>query len=92
MRRRRSIWPTSIGNSAATATAKPCLRAALAASPRDAAAHHALGLTLTRLKRPGDALAELRKATELEPDHARYAYVYAVALHSGGQRDEAMRS
>ena len=66
------------------------LRAAIAASPRDAAAHHALGLTLSRLKQPVEALAELRKATELEPDHPRYAYVYAVALHSGGRRDEAM--
>lgn len=66
------------------------LRAAIAASPRDAAAHHALGLTLTRLKRPADALAELRQATELEPDRPRYAYVYAVALHSSGRRDEAM--
>ena len=60
------------------------------ASPREAATHHALGLTLTRLKRPDDALAELRKAAELEPDHQRYAYVYAVALHSSGGRDEAM--
>jgi predicted CXXCH cytochrome family protein len=66
------------------------LRSALVASPREAATHHALGLTLTRLKRPDDALAELRKAAELEPDHPRYAYVYAVALHSSGGRDEAM--
>ena len=66
------------------------LRTALAAAPRDAAAHHALGLTLTRLKRTGDALTELRKAAELEPDRSRYAYVYAVALHSSGSRDEAL--
>ena len=66
------------------------LRSVLTASPRNAASHHALGLTLTRLKRTGDALAELRKATELEPDHSRYAYVYAVALHSGGSRHEAI--
>ncbi len=32
----------------------------------------------------------MRKATELEPDHPRYAYVYAVALHSGGRRGEAI--
>ncbi len=66
------------------------LRAALAASPRDAALHHTLGLTLTRLKRSEDALNELGRAMELEPDQPRYAYVYAVALHSGGRRDEAM--
>ena len=66
------------------------LRAALAASPREAALHHALGLTLTRLKRPEDALNELLRATELDPDQQRYVYVYAVALHSGGRREEAM--
>ncbi|MGZ5872136.1 MAG: tetratricopeptide repeat protein [Bradyrhizobium sp.] len=66
------------------------LRAAIAVSPREAAAHHALGLTLTRLKKPDAALSEFRKATELEPDGARYAYVYAVALNSGGQGERAM--
>jgi predicted CXXCH cytochrome family protein len=66
------------------------LRAATAVSPRDAAMYHALGLTLTRLKKPGAALAEFRRAAELEPGAARYQYVYAVALHSAGQREEAM--
>ncbi len=66
------------------------LRAALATSPREADLHHALGLTLTRMKRPEAALDELRRAAELEPDQQRYAYVYAVALHSGGRHDEAM--
>lgn len=67
------------------------LRTALVASPGNAAAHHALGLTLTRLKRTEEALTELQKAAELERDRARYIYVYAVALHSGGRRDEAMK-
>jgi predicted CXXCH cytochrome family protein len=66
------------------------LRVAIEVSPRDAAAHHALGLTLTRLKKPEAALSEFRRATELEPDGSRYAYVYAVALNSGGQGDQAM--
>jgi tetratricopeptide (TPR) repeat protein len=66
------------------------LRAAIAASPGDAGAHHALGLTLARLKHADAALAELRQASELEPDRARYLYVYAVALHSGGRLEEAM--
>ncbi len=35
------------------------LRDALAVAPRDAGLHHALGLTLTRLKRPDEALAEI---------------------------------
>jgi predicted CXXCH cytochrome family protein len=68
------------------------LRAALAASPLDAGLHHALGLALTRLKRTDAAIAELRRAAELEPDRARYAYVHAVALHSAGRGEEAMRA
>jgi predicted CXXCH cytochrome family protein len=66
------------------------LRAAILVSPRAAASHHALGLTLTRLKKPEAALSEFRHAAELEPSEARYQYVYAVALHSAGQREEAM--
>ncbi len=66
------------------------LRAAIGTSAQDAGLHHALGLTLTRLKRPNEAIGELRRATELEPDRQRYAYVYAVALHSIGHGDEAM--
>ncbi len=65
------------------------MRAAIVASPEDAGAHHALGLTLVRLKRPDEALGELRHSAELEPDRARYAYVYAVALHSAGRGAEA---
>ncbi|MEA3158185.1 MAG: hypothetical protein QOK44_5774 [Betaproteobacteria bacterium] len=37
------------------------LRAAVAGSPRDAGLHYSLGLVLTRLKRPADALAELAR-------------------------------
>jgi Flp pilus assembly protein TadD len=66
------------------------LRSAIVASPRDAGLHHALGLTLTRLKQPKEALGELQRAAELEPERARYAYVYAVALHSAGRGEEAM--
>jgi tetratricopeptide (TPR) repeat protein len=66
------------------------LRTAIAASPQDAGLHHALGLALTRLKRRDESLVELRRAAELERDRARYAYVYAVGLHSAGHVDEAM--
>jgi tetratricopeptide (TPR) repeat protein len=65
-------------------------RAAIATSPRGAGLHHALGLTLIRLKRLGEALGELRDAAELEPGRTRYPYVYAVGLNSAGRRDEAM--
>jgi Flp pilus assembly protein TadD len=66
------------------------LRTALAASPRDAGLHHALGLALVRQKQLDAAIAALRQATELEPDRARYAYVYAVALHSANRSAEAI--
>jgi Flp pilus assembly protein TadD len=55
------------------------LRSAIEASPLDADLHHALGLALTRLKQPDQALSELRRASELEPDRARYLYAYAIA-------------
>src|SRR5262245_41919252 len=66
------------------------LRTAIAVSPQDAGLHHALGLALTRLKRRDESLVEVRRAAELERDRARYAYVYAVGLHSAGHVDEAM--
>jgi len=34
----------------------------------------------------------LRKAAALAPDSARFAYVYAVALHSSGKTAAAIRS
>jgi predicted CXXCH cytochrome family protein len=66
------------------------LRTALTTSPRDAGLHHSLGLSLVRLKRVDDAIEELGMAAELEPDRARYAYVYAVALHSGGHVQQSI--
>jgi Tfp pilus assembly protein PilF len=66
------------------------LRASLALAPHDAGLHHALGLVLVRLKRPDEALEELHRAAELEPDQPRYAYVYAVGLHSAGRGGDAM--
>lgn len=65
------------------------LRTAIAASPREAALRHALDLSWMRLKQRDAALVEFRAAAELAPTNARYQYVYAVALHSAGQTDEA---
>jgi predicted CXXCH cytochrome family protein len=70
--------------------AEGVLRTAITSSGQDAGLHHALGLTLTRQKRPNDALSEFRTARELEPDRSRYAYVYAVALQSSGRIAEAI--
>ncbi len=71
--------------------AESVLRAAIASSPQDAGLHHALGLTLVRLKQTDAALEELHRAAELcIPGQARYAYVYAVGLHSAARVDDAM--
>ena len=66
------------------------LRDGLAIAPGDANLHHALGLTLVRLQRLDEALDELQRAAELEPGDARFAYVYAVALHSTGEAKAAI--
>ena len=66
------------------------LREALKLSPGAGGLHHALGLALVRLKKPAEALESLRLATELDPERARYAYVYAIALDSQGRRPEAI--
>ena len=66
------------------------LRTALVASPQDAGLHYAFGLNLVRLKRTDEAVAELGRASELDPGRARYGYVYAVALHSAGRGSEAV--
>jgi predicted CXXCH cytochrome family protein len=58
------------------------LREGLRVVPDSAVLHHALGLALVRLQRTGDALGEFKRATVLEPDNARFAYVYDVAKQS----------
>ncbi len=79
-----------MGASAKKNEGETVLRATLALAPDDAGLHHALGLALIRLKRQNEALQELRRAAELQPDQSRYAYVYAVGLHSAGRGAEAM--
>jgi predicted CXXCH cytochrome family protein len=68
------------------------LRAGLGKVPGDASLHHALGLALVRLQRLDEALGELKRAAELDPANARFAYVYAVALHSTGDAEAAIAS
>jgi tetratricopeptide (TPR) repeat protein len=53
-------------------------------TPQAADLYHALGLTRVRLGQTNDALLLLHKVAELAPDNARYAFVYAVALHDTG--------
>ncbi len=51
---------------------------------------HAMGLFKIRQKQMKDALIFLQKATNLSPENARYAYVYAVALNSAGASKKAL--
>ncbi len=52
---------------------------------------HTRGLSLIRGGDTARAMAALKKAAELEPQNAQYAYVLAVALHDSGQQDAANR-
>jgi tetratricopeptide (TPR) repeat protein len=66
------------------------LRRGLVLLPRAGDLHHALGLLLVRKGDKAAALPELALAAKLAPDNARYAYVYAIGLHSGGKRTDAL--
>jgi tetratricopeptide (TPR) repeat protein len=57
----------------------------LAQNPDANAVRHALGLSLVRQKKHGDALLLFQQAHEAEPENGRYAFVYGVALQSAGQ-------
>jgi predicted CXXCH cytochrome family protein len=66
------------------------LRRGIALLPRAADLHHTLGLLLVRKGDKAAGLRELSEAAKLAPDNARYAYVYAIGLHSAGKRGEAL--
>ncbi|MGE5413487.1 MAG: tetratricopeptide repeat protein [Syntrophomonadaceae bacterium] len=70
--------------------AEKTLRRGLEAAPHDPGVHHALGLTLVRLKRMPEAVRELRIAAEIPPERPHYVYVYAVALDAIGETDRAL--
>jgi tetratricopeptide (TPR) repeat protein len=73
------------------AEAEAVLREGLRAAPAAPALREALGLTLVRQGRKAPALAELAAAQKAAPDEARYAYLYALALHDAGRRADAVR-
>jgi Tfp pilus assembly protein PilF len=72
-------------------TAQTLLRNVIKQEPQNAAAHHALGLSLVRSKQHQAALSELAEAVRLDPTDARYALVLAVATHDLGNPPEAIR-
>jgi tetratricopeptide (TPR) repeat protein len=66
------------------------LMEALAKNEQSGPLYHALGLAQIRSGMRMQGLSSLRQAYELAPDAARYAYVYAVGLHSEGHVVEAL--
>jgi predicted CXXCH cytochrome family protein len=66
------------------------LEQGIARVPRSAALHYALGLTRVRQHQQAAALDALKRAAELDPNDARFTYVYAVAVHSAGRVDEGI--
>jgi Flp pilus assembly protein TadD len=70
--------------------AEQLLRGAIRLVPGSAVLRYTLGLTLTRLGRKNEALAEFQQAHDLAPEDARFAYVYAVALNSAGRTAAAL--
>jgi predicted CXXCH cytochrome family protein len=72
------------------AEAQQTLEDGLGTAPDSAALHYALGLTLVRRERPQETLAQLRRASELEPGDPLYAYGYAVALNSFASPAQAL--
>ncbi|MDP3877034.1 MAG: tetratricopeptide repeat protein [Methylobacter sp.] len=70
--------------------AEKTLRQGLTLLPKVADLHHALGLTLVRKADKAAALIELAEAAKLAPENARYAYVYAVGLHSADNIKQAL--
>jgi Tfp pilus assembly protein PilF len=70
--------------------AQQILEKAIATAPNAAEPIHALGLLKVRQKQYQEALRLLAKAAALQPGNVRYGYVYAVALHSSGQVNQAI--
>jgi len=66
------------------------LTSGLETIPDSAVLKHAMGLALARRHQSGPALAYLEGAARSAPEVARFSYVYAIALNSGGQADQAL--
>lgn len=69
--------------------AEAVLRQGLQNLPKSAALHHSLGLLAIRQKQLPDSLDSLRQAVMLDPEDARYSYVYSVLLFNLDRREQA---
>lgn len=63
----------------------------IAAVPANGSLLHAKGLTLVRQNRQQEALGWFERAHRADTANPRFAYVYAVALHSAGQDEQARK-
>ncbi len=72
--------------------AEALLRRGLPVAADRASMEFALGLTLVRLDRHGEAVSHLRRAHRLRPDVVRFGYVYAIAQYDTGRPQAAIRT
>jgi Flp pilus assembly protein TadD len=70
--------------------AAKALAEGLKAVPAEPSLLHALALQRVREARTSEALRLFKQASETQPANARFAYVYAVALHSARKQSEAI--
>ena len=70
--------------------AEAVLREGITENPSSGDLQHALGLTLIHQKRLPEAVTALQRGASLSPGNPRYVYVYAVALNSMGQPQQAI--
>jgi tetratricopeptide (TPR) repeat protein len=61
------------------AEAQALIRQVIGQHPKNAAAQHALGLSLIRQRQFAQALQPLQKAVQMEPGNLRYATIYQLA-------------
>ncbi|MGI9274065.1 MAG: multiheme c-type cytochrome [Endozoicomonas sp.] len=66
------------------------LQQGLGQEPGSAELNHAMGLLLVRQKQYRKALVYLKSAADFAPGNSRYVYVYGVALHTVGDKAQAL--
>ncbi len=69
--------------------ARALIAGQLAEHPDAALLQHTQGLMLIRSDAAAEAMGYLRNAARLDPANAQYGFVLAVALHDGGQVEQA---
>jgi len=63
----------------------------LAKNPRCWMAHNNLGLAVSALGRPQEAITHFQEALRIKPDHAEAEYNWGFVLHTAGQPEDAIK-